>query len=342
MSASASDRSRSHSARGRYRPLLQRVVAANAVLLVAACVLTVLVLAPRKFSSFAVDEALVLVAALAFVTLINVVVVHRFVAPLQQLTALARRVDLANPGQRIPDARPVSEAGELAATFNEMLARLEHEQLESTRRVLAAHESERLRIAQELHDEVGQALTAVLLQLSRVHERVPAELREDVHEAQSATRASLEDVRRIATDLRPEMLEDLGLASALAALSDGFARRAGLRVERHIQTPLPQIGGEIELVMYRIAQEALTNVARHAGSESAELTVEADADQLTLTVRDYGRGLPNGRPVDGNGIRGMRERAVLIGADLRIGRSSQGTGTELRVALPLEDAACTG
>jgi len=339
MSASASDRSRNHSTRARYRPLLQRVVAANAVLLIAACILTVLVLAPRKFSSFAVDETLVLVAALAFVTLINVIVVHRFVAPLQQLTALARRVDLANPGQRIPDARPVSEAGELAATFNEMLARLEHEQLESTRRVLAAHESERLRIAQELHDEVGQALTAVLLQLSRVHERVPAELREDVNEAQGATRASLEDVRRIATDLRPEMLEDLGLASALAALSDGFARRTGLRVDRHIQTPLPQIGGEAELVMYRIAQEALTNVARHAESESAELTVAANPDQLTLTVRDYGRGLPNGRPVDGNGIRGMRERAVLIGADLRIGRSSQGAGTELSVALPLEDAA---
>jgi two-component system, NarL family, sensor histidine kinase UhpB len=91
--------------------------------------------------------------------------------------------------------------------------------------------------------------------------------------------------------------------------------------------------------MYRIAQEALTNVARHAASDSAELTVAADTDQLTLTVRDYGRGLPNGRAVDGNGIRGMRERAVLIGADLRIGRSRQGAGTELRVALPLEDAA---
>jgi two-component system sensor histidine kinase UhpB len=315
-------------------------VAANAVLLVAACLLTVLLLAPRKFSSFAVDEAVLLVAALTFVTLINVIVVNRFVAPLQQLTALARRVDLANPGHRIPDARPTSEAGELAATFNEMLARLEQERREATRRVLAAHESERLRIAQELHDEVGQTLTAVLLQLNRVQQRLPAELYGELSEAQHAARASLEDVRRIATDLRPEALNDLGLASALAALSDGFGRRAGLRVDRQIQTPIPQLGSEAELVVYRIAQEALTNVARHAGSHTAELTAASDAGQFRLTVRDHGRGLPSGYATNGNGMRGMRERAGLIGANLTIQQSTQGIGTELRLELPLNGAQC--
>jgi two-component system sensor histidine kinase UhpB len=311
------------------------VVAANAVLLVAACLLTVLVLAPRKFSNVALDEAIVLVVALALVTFMNVLVVHRFVAPLRRLTALARRVDLARPGQRIPDARPVSEAGELAATFNDMLSRLEREQREAARRVLAAHESERLRIAQELHDEVGQTLTAVLLQLSRAQERLPAELRDELREAQDAARASLEDVRRIATDLRPETLSDLGLASALAALSDGFGRRTGVRVERRIDAPIPPLGGEAELAVYRIAQEALTNVARHAASDSAELTVSSDPGGLTLTVRDHGRGLPNGRVPDGNGVRGMRERAALIGAELTIARPLDGPGTELRLELPL-------
>lgn len=340
MSSSAETRSRSHFGRARYRPLLQRVVVANAVLLIAACLLTVLILAPRKFSTFAADEAAVLVAALAFVTLINVVVVHRFVAPLQQLTALARRVDLAKPGQRIPGARPNSETGELAVTFNEMLARLEQERREASRQVLAAHESERLRIAQELHDEVGQTLTAVLLQLSRVQERLPADLCGELNEAQDAARTSLEDVRRIATDLRPETLKDLGLASALAALSDGFGRRAGLRVNRQIQAPLPQLGSEAELVVYRVVQEALTNVARHAGSDTAELTVASDQDQLTLVVRDHGRGLPNGSVAEGNGMRGMRERAGLIGAKLEIERSKHGAGTELRLELPLEGAPC--
>jgi two-component system sensor histidine kinase UhpB len=316
------------------------VVVANAALLIAACLLAVLVVAPHKFSEVAVDEAIVLAVALALLTLINVFVVRRFVAPLQQLTTLARRVDLTSPEQRIPDARPTSEAGELAATFNEMLARLEREQREVARRVLAAHESERLRIAQELHDEVGQTLTAVLLQLSRAQERLPADLSSELIEAQDAARASLEDVRRIATDLRPETLNDLGLASALATLSDGFGRRAGVRVERQIATPMPPLGGEAELAVYRIAQEALTNVARHAESDAAELTVLSDADRLTLTVRDHGRGLPSGRAPDGTGIRGMRERAGLIGASLTIARPVHGPGTELRLELPLNGVQC--
>ncbi len=313
---------------------------ANALLLLAACMLTVLIIAPRKFSSVAMDEAFLLVGALALVTLINVVVVHRFIAPLQALTALARRVDLAKPGQRIPDARPTSEAGELALTFNEMLERLEQERREATRRILAAHESERLRIAQELHDEVGQTLTAVLLQLSRLHERLPADLSGELDDVQDAARTSLEDVRRIATDLRPEMLKDLGLASALTALSDGFGRRVGLRVERQIQTPIPPLSDEAELVVYRVAQEALTNVARHAGSDTAELTVARAADQLTLVVRDHGRGLPNGYAADGNGMRGMEERAGLIGANLRVQRPEDGAGTELRLELPLDGDLC--
>jgi two-component system, NarL family, sensor histidine kinase UhpB len=312
------------------------VVATNALLLVAACLVTILVLSPRTISSFALGEAVVLAIALALVALVNVLLVRRAVAPLQALNALARRVNLSNPGQRIPGAEPTSEAGELALTFNEMLERLEQERRESTRRVLAAHESERLRIAQELHDEVGQTLTAVLLQLSRVEERLPADIRGELSEAQEAARDSLEDVRRIATDLRPETLNDLGLASALAALTDGFGRRTGLRVERRIQGALPPLSSEAELVVYRVAQEALTNVARHAGCETAELRLVSSGERLTLTVRDYGRGLPGGYRADGNGMRGMRERAGLIGAQLALERAIDGAGAELRLDVPLE------
>jgi two-component system sensor histidine kinase UhpB len=313
-------------------------VATNALLLVAACLVTILVLSPRTISSFAFGEAVVLTIALALVALVNVLLVRRAVAPLQALNALARRVNLSNPGQRIPGAEPTSEAGELALTFNEMLERLEQERRESTRRVLAAHESERLRIAQELHDEVGQTLTAVLLQLSRVEERLPPDVRGELTEAQEAARTSLEDVRRIATDLRPETLKDLGLASALAALTDGFGRRAGLRVERRIQTALPPLSNEAELVVYRVAQEALTNVARHAGCETAELRLASNGERLTLTVRDFGRGLDGRSPADGNGMRGMRERAGLIGAQLALERTIDGAGAELRLDVPLESA----
>jgi two-component system, NarL family, sensor histidine kinase UhpB len=340
MASPGKDRLGDGPSRTRYRSLSQRLVVTNAALLIAACLLTVLVLAPRKFSSFAVGEAVIVLVALGLVTLINVVVVHRFLAPLQALTSLARVIDLDKPGQRIRDARPTSETGELAVTFNEMLERLEMERREAARRVLAAHESERLRIAQELHDEVGQTLTAVLLQLSRLEAHLPEDLRGELGEAQEAARASLEDVRRIAIDLRPEALNDLGLASALAALADGFGRRTGLRVDRKIQTPMPRLGSEAELVLYRVAQEALTNVARHSGSDTAKLIVESDADRLTLTVRDHGCGLSPGHAGSGNGIRGMRERADLIGAGLGIGTPTEGPGTELRLELPLDGDPC--
>jgi two-component system sensor histidine kinase UhpB len=340
MTSSGENRDGGHSGRARYRSLRQRLVLANAALLIAACVLTLVVLAPHKLSSFAADEAVIILVALGLVSLINVLVVHRFLVPLQELTVLARQVDLETPGQRIPNARQTSEAGELAVTFNEMLERLELERREATRRVIAAHESERLRIAQELHDEVGQTLTAVLLQLSRLEECLPDDLRGELSEAQDAARVSLEDIRRIATDLRPEALSDLGLASALAALGDGFGRRVGLRVDREIQTPMPELSGEAELVVYRVAQEALTNVARHAGSGIAKLTVTSDADRFTLIVRDHGRGLPTGQTPNGNGVRGMQERARLIGADLRINTPIDGPGTELRLELPLNGAPC--
>jgi two-component system, NarL family, sensor histidine kinase UhpB len=315
-------------------PLFGRILLANVVLLLAACVAIFLVLSPRKVSQLPSDE--VLVAALVIVTSINVLMVRRVVAPLQDLTALARRIDPSRPGERVPGASLSSEAGELALTFNEMLERLEQEREESTRRVLAAHESERVRVAQELHDEVGQTLTAVVLQLSRVQNRLSGELKGELHEAQEAARASLEDVRRIATELRPEALTDLGLASALATLSDGFGRRTAIAVHRRIQGDLPPLSDEAELVVYRIAQEALTNIARHAGCDVAEVALEGRSDHVTLTVRDYGHGIPPHRRIDGNGVRGMRERAALVGARLTITSARTGGGTEVRLDVPVE------
>src|ERR1700722_15613204 len=272
--------------RRNYVPLAYRVAAMNAVLLVTAVVVTLLVLEPRKFSTVAVDEAVVLAVALALVAFVNLMVLRRVVRPLEALTALARRVDLAQPGERMPGAEPTSEAGELALTFNEMLDRLEIERREATGRVLAGQEAERLRIAQELHDQIGQELTAVLLSLARVESRAPPSLKDDVILVQEAVRSSLENVRQIAIELRPEALDDLGLDSALAVLCERFAERTGLRITEGIEAALPALSPEIELVVYRVAQEALTNVARHSGADEVELALEHAGGQLTLTVSD--------------------------------------------------------
>ena len=306
-------------------PLVYRVAGVNALVLVATVAVTLVVLAPRKFSSFALDEALVLVASLVLVALVNLVLLRRIVRPLETLTSLARRVDLTRPGARMPGASATSEAGELALTFNEMLARLELERREATGRVLEAQESERLRIALELHDQVGQELTAVLLGLARVRGMLEHPLRGDVEDIQEAVRASLEDVRRIALELRPEALDDLGLVSALAVLCERFAQRTGIDVTQRFDEELPELGHEEELVVYRVTQEALTNVARHSGADHAELRLSAGNGGLTVTVSDRGRGLGTGGE-PGTGIRGMRERAALISATLDVGPNQDGVG----------------
>ncbi len=320
----------------RYLPLFERVAGMNALLLIAAVAVTIVVLAPHKISSFAInEEVVVLVAALALVVFVNLYLLRRVVRPLQALTALARRVDLAGPGERMPGADPTSEAGELALTFNEMLERLEAERREATGRVLAGQEAERLRIARELHDQVGQELTAVLLVLSRLQARVPAELRSDVVDVQDEVRASLEDVRRIAIELRPEALDDLGLVSALAVLGERFAERSALEVVERIAPEMAQLAPEVELVVYRVAQEALTNVVRHSGSDHAELRLDIEDGRLVLTVRDQGKGLAVDH-VPGTGMRGMRERAKLIGATLEVTNDSSGTGCVVRLDVLLE------
>jgi two-component system sensor histidine kinase UhpB len=257
------------------------------------------------------------------VGLVNLLLLRRVVRPLEALTALARRVDLARPGERMPGAAPTSEAGELALTFNEMLDRLETERRDATGRVLAGQEAERLRIAQELHDQVGQELTAVLLGLARVQARVEPSLHDDVTVVQEAVRSSLEDVRRISLELRPEALDDLGLVSALAVLCERFAERTGLSVTQTIDDQLPDLDPESELVIYRVAQEALTNVARHSGSSRAHLSLQARDGELRMAVSDHGSGPPPDLDA-GAGIRGMRERSALIGARLRIAANDEG------------------
>lgn len=320
----------------RYLPLLYRAAGINALLLLAAVAVSIAVLAPGKVSSLTLDEeVLVLVLAVVLVALANVYLLRRVIGPIQALTAFARRVDFASLGQRMPGAARDSEAGELALTFNEMLSRLESERRESAGRVLRGQESERLRIAQELHDQVGQELTVVLLGLERICSQAPPSLGEEVNMVQHAVRKSLDDVRRIAIELRPEALDDLGLTSALAVLAQRFTEQLGLEISDRIAPDLPPLPEETELVVYRVAQEALTNVARHSASSRVDLTLEQADGRLSLTVRDYGLGLPR-HMADGTGIRGMRERAALIGAILEIGTRRSGPGCEVHLEVSLK------
>ncbi|WP_037617137.1 HAMP domain-containing sensor histidine kinase [Streptomyces aureus] len=310
--------------------LFWRVFALNAVVLGSATAL--LLWAPVTVSvPVVLTEALILVAGLAVMLVANAAMLRIGLAPLDRLTRLMATVDLLRPGQRLPE-RGRGETAELIRTFNAMLDRLEHERASSSARVLLAQEAERRRIAQELHDEVGQSMTAILLALERAADDADEPLRGDLRQVQEITRGSLDEVRRLARRLRPGVLEDLGLISALTSLTGEFSTHVGLRVVRRFDTGLPELDDQTELVLYRVAQEALTNAARHAEASRIEVSLQHTEEAVVLTVVDDGRG--SGVAREGAGIRGMRERALLIGATLDVSSPPQ-SGTQIRLTVPL-------
>lgn len=318
-----------HGARPTATALFRRIVLING--LVFATGLTVLALSPATVSSpVLLTELPILAAGLALMLAANALLLRRSLAPLAALTTLMERVDLLRPSVRVPHTGN-GDLKALIATFNAMLDRLEAERSASTAHALAAQEAERRRVARELHDEIGQSLTVVLLGLKRTLDRAPAELREELHMAQETVRASLDEVRRIARRLRPDVLDDLGLSAAMNALAGEFCDVSGVPVTRRMDSPLPDLGRDAELVIYRIAQEGLTNIARHAHASHVELSVQAVGRAVLLRIADDGRGGPIR---EGTGIRGMRERALLVGADLTIEERPSG-GTEVRLTVPV-------
>jgi two-component system sensor histidine kinase UhpB len=335
----AATRTRDRGSRGRpTRPTLFRRLFAlyAAVLAVAATALVlapVTVSVPTRLSELAVILFGVVAMLIAYRTLLR-----RALAPLQRLTDVMRQVDPLAPGQRVAMDEHDAEVAALAAAFNDMLDRIEGERRDSGRRALAAQEAERRRVARELHDEIGQQLTGLLLRSETLARRVPAELRPDVEEMREASRQAAEEVRVIARRLRPEALDELGLQSALLALCTAVGSRTGITVERHLERDLP-LTSEQELVIYRVAQEALTNIARHSGARSAEVWLGRDGDDgggVLLVVRDDGVGLPADAQRRSTGIRGMRERALLAGARLEL-RLVDPHGTEVRLQLPARE-----
>ncbi|GAA1882088.1 sensor histidine kinase [Asanoa iriomotensis] len=315
--------------------LFWRIFVLNAAALSAGTAL--LLFTPATVSTLAKPgEVAVVIAGLAALLVVNAVLLRVGLAPLSRLTRTMATVDLLRPGRRLAVGGNAGIAT-LVRTFNTMLERLEAERATSAGRALSAQEDERRRIAQELHDEVGQSLTAVLLELKRVADHAPADIRADLCEVQETTRNSLDEIRRIARRLRPGVLHELGLTAALRSLATEFSTR-GLSVRARIAPDLPSLGEEAELVVYRVAQEGLTNIARHARAEEVELTLRGVAGGVELLVRDDGRGL-RGAP-EGAGIRGMRERALLAGADLSLGRGPAG-GAEVRLRVPVQMGVAT-
>ncbi len=218
----------------------------------------------------------------------------------------------------------------VAVDLSERIAR------DALRRVVDAQELERRRLARELHDETGQALTSILLGLKTLEETLEAD------EARAATAglrelvvATLQDVRRLAVELRPSALDDFGLVAALEHLASSFSEQTGIAIDLGVALGTERLPGEVETALYRIVQESLTNVVKHARARHVSIALTRMEGSVTAVVEDDGQGFdPDEAPSGGFGLIGMRERLALLGGRLRI-ESSPGAGTTIAADVPL-------
>jgi two-component system, NarL family, sensor histidine kinase UhpB len=319
----------------RTRSLLSQVLAVNTAL-VAATAIVAAVLAPDHTGDVAAVQRLLLIAlAVVSAVLLNSLLLKRRLAPLDRLLQTMERVDLASPGQRAcaPHNAP-REIERLTADFNRMLARLEEERVESGRAVIRAQEEERARIAQDLHDEVNQALTAILLRLQAVSQDAPPEVSDELAEVRRLVNQAMDELLRLARQLRPTALDDHGLYSAIEGQVRRFSTQTGIDADLRTHGDQVELDPDREIAVFRVAQEALANIARHAGASSVEVDVTRLGDHgVALTVRDDGRGFSPEGESNGLGLNGMAERARLVGGELEI-ESRPGGGTALSLKVP--------
>jgi len=260
---------------------------------------------------------------------------RRRVAPLDQLIEDMEKVDLNRPAPALPES--IDGVGEteqverIELAFLRMLRRLEAERRRAGSAALRAQEEERARVARDLHDEVNQSLTGLLLRLEAVREAAPPELEPQIAETRAVANKAMEELLSLARQLRPTALDDLGLAAAIAGQVEGL-RRPGLDAELHAEGDFSDLDDDAQLVLYRVAQESLSNAARHSAASRVDVSLRRNAGAVELTVADDGRGFAFEQSERGLGIGGMRERALLVGGELTIeSRPGQGTTVRLRI-----------
>ena len=326
-------------------PLLLKILLANSALVafgaVAGTVVTVWHVQTYPADLHYELIALFGAAGLLLSFLINYGVLRLALNPLERLQAAVDRVRQGDLTARVEAGRlDDNQFTRLAETFNQMVGAVAGSTQELRRlsqRILEAQEDERQRVARELHDQSAQSLTLMLVRLRLLERSADAEqARQEVKELRRLTAQALEEIRRIALELRPKILEDLGLGEALAWRVDELNAAGGVRASLQVVGLDRRLSKDRELVLYRVAQEALTNVARHAEARTARLVLEQAAGTVALSIEDDGVGFEVeavlAHPA-GLGLSGIRERLALVGGTLRI-NSAPGQGTHLTATVP--------
>jgi two-component system, NarL family, sensor histidine kinase UhpB len=234
----------------------------------------------------------------------------------------------------------VAEIDRLSNSFKRLLERIEEERRRSGQLAMRAQEEERRRLARDLHDEVNQALTAILLRLEALAQESPPEREPEMAELKKLVNRAMEELLTLARQLRPSALDDHGLLPAVEAQLKRFSARTGIEVRLHTEGDPNELPEVVQTAIYRVAQEALANVGRHAGATVVEVDLEAEDGEAELRVRDDGAGFDPGvipragsqGPGAGLGLSGMAERARLVGGELDV-RSAPGGGTSVTLRI---------
>jgi two-component system sensor histidine kinase UhpB len=290
----------------------------------------------------------VLAGAWLLTFMVNWWLLRRRFAPLDSLLEAMERVDLSKPGRRFHmDAKLAGESTDvvrLATSFNQMLDRLERERLKSGERVLRAQEEERKRVARDLHDEVNQALTALLLRIEAAIQDAPPTLAKELQETKQLANQAMEELLDLARQLRPTALDDHGLVAALRSNVREFDRRGPSRASFWAAPDVSTLPAEAQLVFYRVAQEAMNNAGRHSGAQRIDVSLgHAGPTAVRLQISDDGCGFaaPDADGSGGLGLSGMRERALLVGGTLTID-SRPGIGTTVILEVPVQENPAKG
>ena len=325
--------------RDRRKPLQKReslsgqIVAANLLLVVAA------LFAASVASSLdlKLDDERFQFALLAMTVilalLLNILMLQRRFSPLERLIADIEAIDPADPAAFEAPEEPVQEVERLALAFSKLLQRIEAERRRAGRLQLRAQEEERKRVARDLHDEVNQALTAILLRLEALTQSAPPELRDELGETKKLANQAMEELLQLARQLRPTALDDHGFVPAIEEQLRRFQAQHGITTSLEIDGALDDLGNDQQLVLYRVTQEALNNIARHSGASNVKVGIQRADGHVELAVTDDGRGFAVGSERRGLGLDGMAERARLVNGDFAI-EAEPGQGTTLRLQVP--------
>ncbi len=325
--------------RRRSDSLIRQVVAANLVLFGLVLAGTGLAAGLDLSEEQQRWQFLMLALAILLTLCVNLWMLQRRFRPLERLIEQIERIDPTQPAGLQLEADPVKEIDRLARSFKGLLDSIEAERRRGGQLVLRAQEEERRRLARDLHDEVNQALTAILLRLEALSQDAPPQQAAEVAELKRLAAEAMEELQGLARQLRPTALDDHGLVPAVEAQLRRFAAHTGVETRLRVTGDLSRLDDDAQTAVYRIAQEALANVGRHAAATCVELELASSGAGTELCVRDDGNGFDAARPSSGNGggaglgLKGMAERARLVGGELDV-RSAPEGGTTVTLRLP--------